>query len=637
MTFELDPDLRLHTRLALGRGWRLASTLLIPIAGVTALASGKFFFLPIPNPRGVSNDPGFLPLALFLLMFGPARAIARLLDLERGGLLDQTRLCGRPSRRVLAAAVAGSLWPFAVASLILLANHIRLEGDAASLSLAALVFAAALAASLLAYGTLPPTMTSDSRFVMPLLLILAFVALAYLRVVDWVQRLAFDDPRALVTIATTVVTLPAAVWVAHRRLERPPAPASRSGVRSLRDVVSRLLPRAGPPEFTRQLRCTVLSGGTLATVLVAPLSVWLVDRLTPRQSSSMRILALNSIPYMSAFVGAFAVSSTIRREFETHALDLVRLTPRRAEAIALEWYLAVALPFWLAGALAVVVLRVVDPELLVVGWWLPAFALLMPALGTVEGFQRRHVSAYLWLPGLLMALMIPYIALQDPRAAVRVMAATPNLAWITTAGPPWHLNLRALVPAFVVALSIGAASGRLRRSDGPPLVGAAMAAGVVAVALTLRSFPLIVFPRIFPGVLALLASFAAEERAVPTQPWSRLAIGGAAALTAGALIGREGGMDWPTSLVTGLAGSAAFGTGLLVHELAWPVPVLSLALRSGTLLVLERGVWRFVYDIRQALRLPLIPPMLQAIDVAMLLAAFAVAIALHVRAQHARI
>jgi len=213
MIAELDPDLRLHARLALGGGWRRALLLATWAAAFALLwlstTGPASHFVPFDSGEA---DPGFLAVALIALMFGPARAVVRLLDLERNGLLDQTRLCGRPPYRVLTVLLAGSTWPYVAFSLMLLAGHLRFQGEPASLLLALVAFAGAIDISLLAYGMFP-RMTTDSRSVSVVVLLLAVAAATYLRTVGWAQRLTVGDPRALATIGLVAATLPVAVRI----------------------------------------------------------------------------------------------------------------------------------------------------------------------------------------------------------------------------------------------------------------------------------------------------------------------------------------------------------------------------------------------------------------------------------------
>jgi len=98
----LDPDVWLYTRLALGRGWSRAMLVGVWAAAIGVLATGEAAAGVVP---GIAF--GFaMPVALLLLVIAPINGVARLFDLELGGLLDQSRLCGRKPWRVLAAFIA---------------------------------------------------------------------------------------------------------------------------------------------------------------------------------------------------------------------------------------------------------------------------------------------------------------------------------------------------------------------------------------------------------------------------------------------------------------------------------------------------------------------------------------------------
>lgn len=604
----LDPDLWLYSRLALGRGWRLLGAAII----VVAIATAGWITLPLfEQPQDGGPDPRFLPLAFLLLMIGPARAVGKLLDLETGGLLDQTRLTGRPPRRVLAMFLIGSTWPFLIASLILLMQHVRVQQDPRSLLIAALVFAAAVAVSLLAYGALPAGMTTDSRFFTPLLLIAGFVSLNFLMLVKWIRQGDFDDSNARVTEAIVAAALPLAWWLACRRLDRPSARGLRVGAGYFLGAVSRLIPRAGPPELNRQFRCSLLSGGTLATILVAPLSIVLIAMRSSAFDANQRDIALTLIPFLVWLIAWFAVSSTVRAAIDSGTFDLARVTPQRAETIALGWYAGIALPYWITTLLTGAALLVVgdQPTVTVLVVALP---LMIPAVSLAEGLQRRRSGAYLWLP-LLAAAMFATYSLPRPAlpysifrrllnspgvkgttipsdvidAAVR---ALPDYEWRRLA-PPFPLDLKVVLPAFATVISLGAAAGRLRRVTGPALAGPAAAAAACAVVIGTRFLPLITFPRLLPGVLALFASFAAEETRIPTPPWTRVAVVTSAAFGAVVLVTREAAIGWSGSLSTAVAAASALGAAILVHEMTWQTPVVSLALRFGLFLGVQGWSW----------------------------------------------
>lgn len=657
MTLEVDPDLRLYTRLSLGRGWRLATTAGLWLAGVWLLSTRRYvFFQFFLRAREAVADPGFLQVALILLILAPARAVARLLDLERGGLLDQTRLCGRPPHRVLAAFVAGATGPSVVLAALLLANHVRLAGQPGTIALAAVVFAGSLGASLAAYGALPPTMSLDSRFLTPLLFVFGAVAFVALRLPSWVQELDFNTLAARLSIAAVAVALTAGVRLARRRIERAPQLVARSAGASLQNLLSRLVvPNAGPPEFNRQLRSALLGGGTLVTLLTAPVVMLVGVRVSETTAfRNYSPLALNGVPYALMLIGAFAASMTVRREIEAATIDFVRLTPQNPEGVVVSWYAALSLPYWIAALLAIAVLDVMAPAIFAVAWPFAVLAVLWPAMAVVEAFQRRKPGTYLWLPLVLFAAIMTNATMVSPvprglefslmrrgmpaeeRRAVlaerarsltggewrRIDAAVPYQAWLIT--------------AMAAALALGAAAGRLRHADGPSLAGASAIAGAGALMLSLRHLPLMTYPRVLPCALALAAPFFAEERTMPTAPWTRAGIAAATVLAGSIWVTRAAGISWTGSALAASGGALAFVAALLLHEAAWQVPLLSLGLRLTALAALAGGSWRMLTDPspREMLSFPSeASPLLTVTEFTLLAAAVVIAVALRVRSQ----
>jgi hypothetical protein len=636
VTFHLDPDLRLYTRLTLGRGWRLATTVALWTIGVAALVGGVIS--PFGNRR-VPGDPGFLPIALLILMVAASRAAVRLLDLERGGLLDQTRMCARPPFRVLLAFVTGSTWPSLILAGVLLASRQHIQP--ADVALAGLVFLLALDIALLVYGMLPPDIAPDSRFAAPLLFIVAIGGLAALNALGWIT----DDALAAVefsraehaTALVAVAAVPVAVWLACRRIKRPARAASRSGATTYVEVLARAIPRLGPPEFQKQLRRGLLSGGVMVTVIVAPLAV--LAGVYASHSPSLVVLrpvALNAVPYAVMLIGAFAVSMTVRAELESATVDLVRLTPQSPEIVALSWYAAIALPFWIGAALAAGALWVSAPDVFVFSRALIVFAVAWPACSLAEGFQQRKPGTYLWLPyfaagGILAFILAMSIALATPGGRLPTLFTPGSVAFAVS---------------LMAVVLIGASAGRLRRRDGPPLAGLAAAAGVVAIAFALREpvLPRFVYARIAPGVLAVLASFFAEERDVPSAPWMRLGVVAGAAMAATSIVAAMEGATIAGSMATGVCAALGMGIGLLSHERLWKIPVLSFALRAGVLLALERAplvVYQIMYApgrSRQMLpQLSDLRPALDATDVAVLVVVFALAALAHAHVRKARV
>ena len=659
MTVEIDPDLRLHTRLALGRGWRRATTVALWIGGLTLIGTGRYRMPPffIDGARA-TTDPGFLQVALLLLMIAPARAVARLLDLERGGLLDQTRLCGRRPHRVLAAFIGGSTAPFVLLAAVLLVNHLRLGGQPAVLLLSAMLCIGALGVSLLTYGTLPTTMTVDSRFLTPLMFLLGLVAFLALRVPLWMQHLAFEETAARLTASVIAVVFPLGVWTAYRRVKHPRQAAARFESVSLSGLLSRLVPGAGPPEFNRHLRSNLRSGGTAVCLLAAPLVTLLAIRVSDTVAFRQyyKPLVLNGLPYALILMGAFAAAMAARREIESGTVDQVRLTPQSPLAVMMSWYLGLVLPFWIAALATMLTLRFAAPAVFLFQWPLVAFAILLPAVSIAEGFQRRRLGTYVWLSFLIAGLIVVFgtaqhrvppglegsLMSQGLNAAERRVILTqrarmlPGGEW-RAFDEPWRPQTSWMLLAVCsTALSLGAAAGRLRRAHGPALSGASSIIGILAVVFAVRQFPLMMFPRVLPGLLALLASFLAEERDVATSPWRRVGTAGAAVLVGVVLATRMAGVDWIGGLVTALAGACALGAGMIAHELLWRTPAVSLCLRLSILLALERWTWStFGVLSGPGEEIPAawhdLSPALGAIDIAALAALFGVAAFVHTR------
>src|SRR5207237_2215170 len=142
---ELDPDLRLYARLTLGRGWRRITLVAIWALAVAGITSG-YVPSPFADPRAPRGTTGMLPLAVFVLLLAPARSVTRLFDLERGGLLDSTRMCGRAPLTIVSAFVAGSTAPYLAAVAVLLATHVQTHPAAPAIAALAIALAGAVGA-----------------------------------------------------------------------------------------------------------------------------------------------------------------------------------------------------------------------------------------------------------------------------------------------------------------------------------------------------------------------------------------------------------------------------------------------------------------------------------------------------------
>jgi len=627
MIAELDPDLRLHARLALGRGWYRIALLAFAVVGVLALMSMQYWL--VARAGGPAQSvPGFLDVGLFLLMFAPSRAVARLLELEQRGLLDQMRLCGRPPHRLLAAFLIGSMWPYVAAGVILVANHLRVQFEPHVLLLVLIAFVGVLDVSLAVYSAFPTTTAMASGLVTPVLLVVTVLAMVILRDPGGASVI---DAHSLAITAVMFALLPGALFLALRRVKRPAAGGAESPIVVLVNSLSRLLPNAGPPEFNRLFRGAMGSAAVTAAIfmggggaLIVAQKMGLMD-LGGREPLAWSTW-LHAFPWFSIGISMFVVSGTIRRERTAAFLDLVRLTSQRAETVAVSWYAGAAGPFWTVSLLAFALGSLLNPSLAYSYWALIGFAAIMPAIGLVEGIQGRRlggVVALIW--GMAVVVML-YRVVLDPRT----FELASQLDVALEAGSPWGLNLQAIASVSLVALSLGVVVGRIRRPIGPPLSGGAVVAGTVAAVLSARLLPMAEYPRVLPGLLALLASFAAREGVPLTAPWRRVGLGSGAALAATMLVCHAGGLPWSASSVTGAAAALALGMGLLTHELTWQMPALSVAIRLSMLFPVVRMLVRFLLDL-QAARRPILSPLLDPIDIAWIAAACATAAMLHTR------
>src|SRR5437660_2131640 len=148
MKLELDPDFRLATRLTLGRGRNLVFLVGVAVYGAFVVLTDIDWSKPLPVWRGA-----LYPIVLTILLFTASRFVARLLDLERGGRLDQIRLCGRPPGRILLGFFVGSIWPYIVVSAALFHGAVLQMGWYGRCTTARIIllFGAAIAVALTAY------------------------------------------------------------------------------------------------------------------------------------------------------------------------------------------------------------------------------------------------------------------------------------------------------------------------------------------------------------------------------------------------------------------------------------------------------------------------------------------------------
>jgi hypothetical protein len=409
MTFELDPDLQLHARLFLGTGAQRVLTIalftLVLIGSAAGLASATLTSIP-----GRAAFAGALPLALALLVVGPARAIARLFELERIGLLDHMRLCGRRPVRMLTACLLGSAAPYVLLGAAVLSTRLRQTPDPWMAAFALFVLAMAIALALLAYGLLPAAVAPDAQFMTPLLLLVGLGIAFSLRTPAWVTNHVLAGAAPIASLGAVAVALPVSAWLACRRLRRPGSSAAYAG--PMLRFGARLLPADGPPEFLRQLRVAMRSTGTIAALAVAPLTVLAVSALT-LHPGALKEVALTALPYFVLFAGCAAISLTIRTEVASGAVDCVRMSTQRSVSVVLGWYFGLAIPLWTTLGVTVLTLAAVYAAPTNWSWWLAVLATVLPALALAEGMAHRRPGTYVCLPILLFLLGRTYAVAQD--------------------------------------------------------------------------------------------------------------------------------------------------------------------------------------------------------------------------------
>jgi len=584
MIHDLDPDVRLSTRLAVGPSWHGSLDALLwfgAIAGFSALRG-------IDPQKGIVTERAAVEAAAVLsLMVAPSRPFARLLDLERTGVLDHVRLCGRPPLRTLLAFAAGSMWPFvALAAALFAVDLLRLEGTAGTIRFGLILFVIVLDLALLTFAT-GPGRVRDGWVITVGFGMLAFggyLGVLALEALGYLSPTVFDWRLQLAALAGAGA-LPPSVWMAVRFMRRPARVRSWSRARLTYEVVfARYVPRDGPPELLRRLRSSV--GAVGATTIGAQCVFAVIAMIVARRSRLMYGDMINALPYIGLPAVAIATAVAVRHEIQSRSIELVRLTPQRPAAIALGWFAGLALPFWTAALFAVVALRVVAADVAQFSWSLPALALLLPAVALLEGLELRLPGSYGALFLLVAGLIVePYI---------QTLPRLTPIGGIPTSTTPWGLHLPLLVPIFVTVVALAAACGRVDRPDGPALAGGAAVAAIAAVALGARLVqPTIAYPRTVIGVLPLFGGLFAEERMPRSAPWLRLGIVAFAAFVSVDLVTAEGRIPMDAALVTGACAAVAVAIGLLAHELWGRRLVVSLGVQLLTLMV----VLRFPYEL----------------------------------------
>jgi hypothetical protein len=631
MILELDPDVWLYARLSLGRGWNRAVLVGLWTSATLLVATSEATAGFVPRMAlGLA-----IPVALLLLVIAPINAVARLFDLELGGLLDQTRLCGRRPWRILAAFLAGSTGPWLLAAGGLLAGYaMRRHHWEATFLPAVLAFSLALAVALTVYSTLPPSMAPDSRFVRPLLFLFGIAVVSLLGLADLINALSVTAPERAATAGAAALILPAA-WLACRRVLRP-AQDVHFGRLTVREMVRRVIPISGPPEFSRQFRRTLLSGGTLATIVAVPIGVVVIVLTTQPDRYGAREGVLNIFPLIGILIGGYAASTTAGAEIELGTMEFVRLTAQRPLTVAASWYVAFATPFWLTTAVAVAALVTIEPGALALHRTpMPLLlAVAWPAVCLAEGIQRRRPGSYALLPIATFYFVGGYLDVQN--AQFSYPYATELAEWV---------DPRAVFGLLLVGGSVAAAAGRIRSAEGPSLSVPSMlfvTTGLCILATLPIAGPLGIenyeIPRVAAGMLALFGGLAAEESAVPTPPWKRLLVVPGAAILVAAM-GSYAGLHPDESAAMGVASGLALAAAIVGHELVWRVAGASILLRFAILLALQRSPWQ-VYRwahlddfITRRYTIPWIPAMIDGWDIAALTAALAALLVLHARTR----
>jgi hypothetical protein len=606
MKFEIDPDVWLFSRLTFGRGARAIANLAVALAFlVVGLAGVGRDTAAWSGLSDVLHVDLLLGGALILCILAPVAALTQLINLERQGLLDVIRLCGRSPLRLLLTASAGSMWANVVVSASLLVSYLWRFTDPNAALLALLALAAALTVAWFAYGCPPGIATTTSQsFSVPVLLkaIAPVVILpGYFQVLraDWVHRLVFDDPRALATFAIVGAALPAAAWIAARQLRRQPS----SVVRQRRPRrFARLAWGAagiGPPEMIRQVR----RFGSPLILLAAALAMGVV---VLRATVRAPVPPLGFLPYIVVTLGALLIEATVFQEFQSGTIDLIRLTPQSPAAVVVGWYAGIALPF---GAVAVFLALSLQfaarGARLVPAVSLPivaGVAALMPALAIVDGFLQRTPGTY-----LLLYPMLGFLALVTAE-----YGHNPLVTPMATTSWRWPLGALLAMAAVIPTLSLA-----IGRFGWPKATGVGRAAGVtVAAAVCVW----VVFPQVFPrlvvALLVLCATSVADDRAASAR-WLASVAGIAFASVVG--LAWTSGLSAGASLITGVGASMAFIIGRLTSSLS---PALALRLPLILIFVVLLPPWHVMRFSGSMNARTGVSPLLQTGDLILLAVAF---------------
>lgn len=220
-------------------------------------------------------------------------------------------------------------------------------------------------------------------------------------------------------------------------------------------------------------------------------------------------------------------------------------------------------------------------------------------LVTVTGHADADLlGAAVALAGLVLAWGWPGTwSLPSPRGTSVVLvvatAACVLAVWRSTEEP--HLELLAVAAAGSVLVSF---VHQLLRRDGRPRLVESVAGTVAGVAVITSGACLIALPRLPHGAWLLTVGMAAASvaalvellgRARPLQVWT-LPIGLALGAVAALLVGQRGDLDWPATLVLGVA---AAGVSHAIRRVLAALPTLAghrAQLVSGAASVLLCGV-----------------------------------------------
>jgi len=572
MRIEIDPDLRLFTRMTLGRRGRLV--LVSALAVCAVIAASEWGAAASVGVRGVTRYYRQSPnvaLELLLVTLAATAPAAALASAEQDGLLDFIRLSGRRPVRILLAAIVGVSAPYVGIVAIPLAVTVARFPVGLDIAIdAALMFMTGLVAALFVYGAMRGRPNRVAIF--GIASVIAAAAVMSLMVgTGTVTGFMRHKQRAAVIV---LASLPAALWLASTRLARPPSPAARlmPGPPAMRWMAA----IDAPAEFMRQARSSLhITVTALPPALLLSLAMvfmpWVDDE---GRQAGYWLLAMSA-----AAIGSLATLTAASWQIQTRSIDLVRMTPQSPVAIAFGWYAGATIPFAVVTAGLVVALRLLAPAFPATAspspWWAVAVAIAAPAIALADGLHHRQSGTVV----VTLLAAVPFFAMYLGDSAI-AGARTGSARWTTEFVPA--------IPMFVVAIGLAAAIGRMRRPNGPALVGGAAFAALLALAAAATIVPSAASSRVAAALPVLLASLLADEGDVATPPWSRLAIATISAFAAIAIVARAGGAELVATATTGVGAALAVGIALLgaellrgrVLSLLLPIAVIGVLLRT---------------------------------------------------------